>query len=195
MYRYTDIHMKYTYVYIERERDSWIYLCISIQIYVHTCIYIYMYIYIYTCFCDKFIQYNKKYSNTNWLIQMWDMTLSYACTYVNTSAVCCSMCVAMCCNVLQYVAMTWLFHMCGHTYVNASAVYSCMWVAMCCNVMQFVVVCCSEIRLCRMCVLTSTHLRCVAVCVLQCVAICCSVMHWHDSFICVDSRQRIYKVL
>jgi len=64
--------------------------------------------------------------------------------------------VAVCCSVLQYVAV-YLCMFCVH--VGAAAPHRCcsvlQCVAVCCSVSQFIAVCCS---------------------VLQCVAVCCSVL-------------------
>jgi len=98
--------------------------------------------------------------------------------------VCVLQCVAVCCSVLQCVAVSVgtlitpqnASHQTSH--VRCVCVCDVLWcvlqcIAVCCRV-QGVTVCCSV-------------LQCVAVCcsVLQCVAVCCSVSgHSHHSAVC-----------
>ena len=74
-------------------------------------------------------------------------------------------CVAVCCSVLQFVAVCTLGNTLQHTATHFRFVLQ--FVAVCCRVLPFVAVCCSV-------------LQCVVVCcsVLQCVAVCCSVLPW-----------------
>ena len=103
---------------------------------------------------------------------------------IHFAAVCCSVCVAACCSVLQCFAV-------------CCSVLQC--VAVCCSVLQCVAVCCSVLQyvcshavpfgsaLLRDC---CSVLQCVVECcsVLQCVAVCCSACiylpHLFDPLCC-----------
>ena len=93
-------------------------------------------------------------------------------------------CVAVCCSVLQCVAVTWIMHTAAHcnTLLHVAVTrdsfvshYPC--VAVCCSVLQCVAVCCSVLQCVAVC---CSVLQCVAVCcsVLQCVAVCCCVLQY-----------------
>jgi len=73
--------------------------------------------------------------------------------------------VAVCCSVLQCVAV--------FRVAVCRSVSQC--VAVCCSVLQCVAVCCSVLQCVTVC---CSVLQCVAVCcsALQCVAVCCSVL-------------------
>jgi len=67
-------------------------------------------------------------------------------------------CVAVCCSVLQCVAVRYLLSSgwVGYVFIHCKSVLQCVeCVAECCSVLQCVALCCS---------------------VLQCVAVCCSVL-------------------
>ena len=79
-------------------------------------------------------------------------------------------CVAVCCSVLQCVAVyRWPLFVCHHKWLGLSHWVEC--VAVCCNMLQCVAVCCM--------VLQGVKVRCS---VLQCVAVSCSVLQ------CVSMR-------
>ena len=132
---------------------------------------------------------HDSFTHVPWLIHMCVMTHSHTCYD----------CVAVCCSVLQCVAvldpLTCLpcLILCHDSFVHVpSLIHFCrcsqngsLWwtllakkvvcVAVCCSVLQCVAVCCSVLQCVAVC---CSVLQCIAVCcsVLQCVAVCCSVL-------------------
>ena len=118
-------------------------------------------------------------------------------------------CVAVCCSVLQRVALNILSTITGAHAVENACIVCCsvlQCVAVCCSVLQCVAVCCSA------CTITGAHtienaymmccsvMQCVAVCcsVLQCVAVCCSTytITWARTvenvwIVCCSALQRV----
>jgi len=80
---------------------------------------------------------------------------------------------AVCCSVLQEVAVVVQCSACGAVGWVCCSVLQC--VTGCCSVLQCVAVCCSMLQYVAVC---CSMMQCVAVCcsVLQCVAVCCSVL-------------------
>jgi len=91
-------------------------------------------------------------------------------------------CVAVCCSVLQYVAVNVLCKMTRELMymycaaVRGSVLQMLQCAAMCCNVLQCVAVCCSVLQYVADTAVCCSELQYAAVCcsVLQCSALCCS---------------------
>jgi len=103
-------------------------------------------------------------------------------SYLDMHIYCVLQCVAVCCSVLQRVAV----RVAGILALTTRGQVHMLCVAVCCNVLQSVAVCCSlsqSVAVCcslLQCVLQrhrrSSHMYTYMCCVLQSVAVCCSLL-------------------
>jgi len=124
----------------------------------------------------------------------------------------CSVCIAVCCSVLQYVAeLQCVAECCSVSMVvtsSVSGVAVCVWqcVAVSCSVLQCVAVCCSVLQCVAVNQWSSLHrylavaamgycdcvvLQCVCCSLLQCVEVCCSGLQRVGVEVCCSVLQCI----